>query len=123
MKDRDKKATLEEAEVAARKMASAMRDFCPRGWGYILFVQSSGPRGHCTYLSTIQRDDAIRSLKEWITHVQPGGPADAPGFVDRTADECWCCESKNDLVIIQGPLRSTVVCRRCLMTAARKETT
>ena len=114
MSTEKKKATLEEAEIAARRMASAMCGFCPPGWGYILFVQSFGRDGHCTYLSTIQRDDAIRCLKEWITHVQPGGPGESPGWVDRVAEECWLCESKTDLVTIQGPLRGTTICRRCL---------
>lgn len=106
-------ATLEAAERKAREWARLLRRDLPRGWGFVVFLASLGKGGATTYLSTIERDDSIRMIKEWLARVSPGGSADAPGFVDRTETECWCCETRENLVLLNGPLRSIALCRRC----------
>lgn len=113
------RASLEEAEVRAPEILAAVKALCPEGWGVVLWLASYGESGFYTYQSTIERSGAVRMLRDWIASVEPGGPADAPGFVDRTADECICCGGKDDLMVISRPRRAAVLCRACLAVAKK----
>lgn len=110
----DNRARLEEAERVARELGRTIGSRMPRGWGFILWLESFGEDGFATYLSSIERDTAIRSLKEWIARMETT-PATSE-FVDDTTDSCWCCGTKEGLVTLRGPHRSVDVCRVCLRT-------
>lgn len=109
------RASLEEAEAAARDLARIIKGRMPPGWGFILWLQSFGEGGYCTYVSSIDRETAIRSLGEWIARMET-----TPGtseFVDDTKSSCWCCgDAKAELVKLRGPHRSVDLCRICLAT-------
>lgn len=106
------RASLEEAERQARAIAVAVKAMTPPGWGFILWLESFGQDGFATYLSTIARDDAVRSLREWLARMETTPKTSE--FVDDTADSCWCCGSAEHLVTLRGPHRSVDVCRVCL---------
>lgn len=106
------RASVEQAEHAARAIGQRLVREMPAGWGFILWLESFGPDGFATYLSTIERDDAIRSIEEWIARMK-GTPHTAE-FVDQTARSCWCCSGKQDLVTMRGAHRSVVLCRTCM---------
>jgi len=112
-----RRATLEEAERRAREISRRLRKDMPAGWGFILMLASfeRGGGGGLTYLSTIERESAIRLLEEWIGRVSGGRAADAGnGFYDGTRSECWCCESRVGLRRMRGEHRSIVICENCL---------
>lgn len=109
-----KRASLEQAEQAARSIGQRLAREMPAGWGFILWLESFGPDGFATYLSTIERDDAIRSIEEWIQQMK--GTPRTGEFVDQTARSCWCCSGKEGLVTMRGAHRSVDLCRACLAT-------
>lgn len=106
------RASLEEAERTARVIAARVKEMTPPGWGFILWLESFGQDGFATYLSTIERETAIRSLREWLVRMDTT-PKTAE-FVDDTRDSCWCCGETRELVTLRGPHRSVDVCRICL---------
>lgn len=108
------RASLEEAERRAREIAIVVKAMSPKGWGFILWLESLGQDGFATYLSTIERETAIRSLREWLARM--GTTPKTAEFVDDTGDSCWCCGETRELVKLRGPHRSVDVCRICLAT-------
>lgn len=108
------RASLEEAERRAREIATTVKAMTPAGWGFILWLESFGQDGFATYLSTIARDDAVRSLREWLARMDTTPKTSE--FVDDTANSCWCCGETRDLVTLRGQHRSVDVCRVCLAT-------
>jgi len=114
---------LEEAERYAKGLASAIKETMPHGWGFVLLLADLGPTGNLTYLSSINRDDAIRLLGEWVRTVRPGGPADPAKaeWFELLEDRCQCCDSRIDVRAIFGPLRRACVCRSCLAAAGYRE--
>lgn len=113
-----KPESLEAAERAARKLADIIKPHVPEGWGFTLFLASFGKRGNLTYVSTINREDAHRMIAEWVAATVNDPPT---GFSEKVGNWCWCCESREDLTLINGPLRSLVICRRCLTTPGNRE--
>lgn len=107
------RASLEEAERQAREIGKHIQEHMPDGWGFILWLESFGPDGFATYLSTIERETAIRSLKEWIARMET--TPHTSEFVDDTAASCWCCGGKTALVTLRGPHRSVDVCAECIL--------
>lgn len=106
-----KRATLEEAEVVARKLAEELRERMPQGWGFILWLMSDGPDGFCTYLSTLTRETGIAALEEWIVRQKTD-----PSRTDDTRQSCWCCGIENGpLVTLRGPKRSVDLCPNCIL--------
>lgn len=58
------RATLEEAENEARKLARFIKSSMPIGWGFVLVLFSHGENGVFTYLSDSNRSDIIKFLRE-----------------------------------------------------------
>lgn len=110
---------LESAEIAARRMAAAIGKATPAGWGFIVFLMKHGHGGHATYLSSIERDSAIRALEEWIAHAK--GLPDTGEFHDRSEPECWLCAGKQALVTLRGPLRQVQVCADCIIDSDKDD--
>lgn len=58
------RATLEQAEIAARKLARVIKENTPEGWGFVVVLMSFGEGGMSTYLSSIEREGCITALRE-----------------------------------------------------------
>lgn len=69
-------ATLEEAERQGQYAARAMKKIMPRGWGFLLVMAQFGPDGDLTYVSDINREDAVAMLLElfgkWEVEAETG---------------------------------------------------
>lgn len=109
------RASLEQAEHAARKMAAALKAMTPDGWAFMVFLASKGAGGAMTYLSTIERNDAIRALSEWIARQRTDPRVDPTTFHDETEKACWCCSARTKLITIVGPHRSVDLCADCIL--------
>lgn len=66
------RAPLETAEVVARSIGRLIADACPPGWGFVLTLGTYGEGGCVTYLSNIEREDAIKMLREMIQKIESG---------------------------------------------------
>ena len=106
------RASLEQAERVARELGRNLKERMPPGWGFILWLESFGEDGFATYLSSIERETAIRSIKEWIARMETTPRTSE--FVDATDMECWCCGKKTDLVTLRGQHRSVDLCSVCI---------
>lgn len=53
-----------EVERSAQRVAQAIGGAFPPGWGFALLVFSYGAGGYCTHISSCQRDDLIKLLRE-----------------------------------------------------------
>ena len=62
--DKYQRATLEEAEAWARNIGKRLKSELPKGWGFTLLLVSYGENGVMTYLSSCNRQDMIKGLKE-----------------------------------------------------------
>lgn len=110
-----KRASLEQAEASTRAIGHRIKELMPPGWGFILWLESFGEDGFATYISSIERETAMRSLREWLARMETSPRTSE--FVDDTAASCWCCGDKNaELVTLRGPHRSVDLCRVCLAT-------
>jgi hypothetical protein len=49
-----------------REIGNKIRSQIPPGWGFTLFIFSYGEGGATFYLSTANRDDMIKALREFI---------------------------------------------------------
>lgn len=108
------RASLEQAETAARGICDKLKQQMPPGWGFILWLESFGPDGFATYLSSIERETAMRSLREWLARMETTPRTSE--FVDDTQTSCWCCGERRSLVKVSGPHRSVELCIVCLKT-------
>jgi len=107
-----KRASLEEAEIAAQRLARVLREKLPDGWKFLLFLCSLGEGGYTTYVSDVHRDSALMLVEEWLVLMRGGR-----SFTDTDVrSECWCCGTRTNLRII-GPegCRRMVVCDSCLL--------
>lgn len=58
------RAPLESAEVVAGDIARVIKGAVPPGWEFFLLLASIGEHGRMTYMSSIERDDAVKLLRE-----------------------------------------------------------
>ena len=61
------RAPLEVAEARLRVIGRKVKTQMPNGWGFVLCMASfdeGGPDGRMTYLSSVQRADAVNLLRE-----------------------------------------------------------
>ena len=68
-----KRATLEQAETAARNMARRLKGELPEGWGFVVVLANYGEateEGLKTFLSTVQRADAVKLLREMADAIE-----------------------------------------------------
>jgi hypothetical protein len=54
------------AERALRVIAGAIDEEMPPGFGFALFIFDYGEHGNMFYISSAQRDDMVKTLKEFI---------------------------------------------------------
>jgi hypothetical protein len=66
------RATLEQAEVKAWKIGRLIGGQMPKGWGFTLILSSYGEKGFLTYISNIQRDGMIKTLRETADQLESG---------------------------------------------------
>ncbi len=55
-----------EIEALMNRLAHTINDKLPTGWGFNLLLFEYGEKGALFYISSAQRDDMIRVMKEWI---------------------------------------------------------
>lgn len=53
--------------------------FGKHGVGMTLFLSNFGEGGHIAYVSTVNREDMIKTIKEWLASVEAGLMTDPPG--------------------------------------------
>ena len=58
------RATLEQAEVEAKRLGRKIGSHMPKGWGFALVMFSFGESGFSTYISNACRTDMIKALRE-----------------------------------------------------------
>jgi hypothetical protein len=58
------RASLEVAEQRAKVIGKAIKGFLPEGYGFTLILYSYGEGGVMTYISSGQREDCIKMLRE-----------------------------------------------------------
>lgn len=58
---------LEETQTA--KVARMVKEALPPDRAFILFTTQYGAKGNLAYAATMHRDDAIRTLREWLRHM------------------------------------------------------
>ena len=56
----------EKIEETMRDIGNLLKRAIPEGWGFSLFLMSYGEKGSTFYLSSIQRPDMVKALKEFI---------------------------------------------------------
>ena len=64
------RASLEEAENEARRIARILKSSMPKDWGFTLILYSFGGDGFMTYLSSGQREDCIKMLEELLIKIK-----------------------------------------------------
>ena len=67
-----KKETLTDVQVrllqeqGTAAIAKKVRELVPSDQGFVLITAGYGPRSSLAYVSTINRDDTVRLLREWL---------------------------------------------------------
>jgi hypothetical protein len=56
----------EEIEQQLKAVGRAVKDNMPDGWGFTLFMFSYGADGSMFYLSSANREDMVKAMKEFI---------------------------------------------------------
>lgn len=112
----EQRATLEAAEVAARRIGAQIKAGVPAGWGFVLLLSSHGREGFSTWVTTYERLTAVRVLEEFL-QTMAGTLGD-----DRTTPQCWLCDTKaQPLITMRGPNRSVVLCAHCILLNENRE--
>jgi len=62
--------TQEMLEEECRRIAKALANSMPTGCGFILSMFNFGPEGSLAYMSSANREDAIRVLRELVAHIE-----------------------------------------------------
>jgi hypothetical protein len=53
-------------EQQCRAIADKLKDMCPAGVGFALFLADYGEKGNTAYVSSVDREDMIRLVEEWL---------------------------------------------------------
>ena len=61
---------LEKAEIKAREIGKIIKSQMPDGFGFTLVLYSYGENGVMTYLSSGQREDCIKMLRECADKIE-----------------------------------------------------
>lgn len=56
----------EHIEAILKRIAEIISDWTPEGWGFCLMMFTFGEGGNFFYVSDAQREDIIRTMKEFI---------------------------------------------------------
>ncbi len=68
------RATLEEAERIARSIGIEVIEAIPAGWGFTILLSSLGEAGFSTYMSSIDRQDTVKLLREMADKIENHAP-------------------------------------------------
>ena len=60
-----------EVEQKLKEIGDWLRSSMPEGWGFILLISSYGPGGATFYMSSVERQDAVNALREFIQKAEP----------------------------------------------------
>lgn len=63
---RDDPPIRPEVAGAMKLIGNSIRDALPKSHGFALFVFDFGDAGHTSYISTGQREDVVKLLREFI---------------------------------------------------------
>jgi hypothetical protein len=55
-----------EVESKLRELSEHIGARLPEGWGFTLLLFSYGPDGNLFYMSSAEREDVVKVMKEWI---------------------------------------------------------
>jgi len=66
-------------EKQTRDIAEKLKAWCPAGVGFILFLADYGAKGNIAYVSSCDREDAIKMVMEWLGRQRLGGTGDDGG--------------------------------------------
>lgn len=69
------RAPLESAENKARDIARTLKAACPPGWGFVLVLASYGEDGFSTYMSSVERQDAVKLMREMADRIESQEPS------------------------------------------------
>lgn len=61
---------LETAEIKAREVGRLIKSAMPEGWGFCLVLSSYGDGGFCTYVSSVEREGAVKMLRELLDKIE-----------------------------------------------------
>ena len=74
MSNRDEQKLLTKEETL-RDIAGTIREACPPGVSFALFLMNDGPDGFTTYASNVPREQMIKVITETLAHLQTGAVA------------------------------------------------
>ena len=63
-------------EQQCRDIASVIAQACPAGVGFLLFIADHGTSGHMAYVSSVERESAIKLVQEWLDRQDANHPAE-----------------------------------------------
>jgi hypothetical protein len=76
MSDTDKFDVENPAIIAMmRDMGRRLKAAMPTGWCFTLLIQSVGEGGSTFYISSAEREGAIKSIEEFLTKIKAEGAA------------------------------------------------
>lgn len=55
-----------EIEAKLKEIGRMLKDSMPQGWGFTLLLTSYGAGGSLFYLSSVERQDMIATMREFI---------------------------------------------------------
>lgn len=64
------RATLEESERVMQSIARVVGNMVPQGWGFAVLCFSYGEGGFMNWVSTAQRQDMIKALREMAEQLE-----------------------------------------------------
>lgn len=66
----ESKATRIALQEPLKEFGRALKEMCPPGFGYALWMFDYGASGSLVYLSSAKREDMIKLVKEWLAKVE-----------------------------------------------------
>lgn len=60
-----------EVEQKLKEIGNILRSVMPEGWGFTLLISSYGEGGSMFYMSSVERQDAVNMLREFIQKSEP----------------------------------------------------
>jgi len=61
-------------EQQTHDLAGKLTAWCPAGVGFMLFLADYGGKGNVAYVSSCNREDAIKLVENWLARQTSGGP-------------------------------------------------
>lgn len=68
------RSTLDQAIEHAKELGRQLKQEIPEGWGFCLVLASYGEGGFMTYLSSVEREAAMKMLRKLLTKWENNDP-------------------------------------------------